>query len=164
MHGEPMPNPDGVSIRTATLADAEALVVLIREFYDEFGDLEFDDVETPKTLRMLLTDPALGTVLVPCVDGAPIGYLALMYCLSLEFHGRYAFVDELYIRKGFRGRGHGKRLLARAEDRCRADGLRALFLEVDRANPDTQRLYRNAGFQNRDHYHLFYKRLDPADH
>ena len=95
---------------------------------------------------------ALGAIWLVEVAGAPAGYCVLGSAFSLEFHGRIAFVDELYLREEFRGRGHGARLLALLEEECRARGLRAMRLEVERSNRRARSLYERAGFVRHDRF------------
>ena len=74
--------------------------------------------------------------------------------LRPEFHGRGAWVDELYVREAWRGQGLGRASLAFAEELGRRAGIKALRLEVDRGNARAQRLYRAAGFQDHDRFLL----------
>jgi GNAT superfamily N-acetyltransferase len=71
---------------------------------------------------------------------------------SLEFKGKCAFIDELFIREGYRGKGIGTRALAFLKENARVMGVKALRLEVERKNADALQLYRKAGFviENRD--------------
>ena len=68
----------------------------------------------------------------------------------LEFGGRCAFVDELYVVPERRGDGFGTAALEKAARIGAALGLSALRLEVDRANPDAERLYHRAGFERHE--------------
>ena len=139
--------------------DADALVPLLREFY-AYVHIAFDDREARGALAQLLNDPRLGRIYLIRTGGELVGYLVLTFGFSLEFKGRDAFVDELFLREGFRGRGIGKRALAFAEEECRAAGVRALHLEVERANTGAQGLYRRAGFKAHDRY-LMTKWIEP---
>lgn len=82
------------------------------------------------------------------------GYIVLTFGFSLEFHGRDAFVDELYVRNGYRGHGIGKASLRLVEEVCQKEGIKALHLEVDRQNLHAQNLYRKAGYKDHDRYLL----------
>jgi ribosomal protein S18 acetylase RimI-like enzyme len=75
------------------------------------------------------------------------GYFALTICYSLEFHGRFGLLDELYLREAFRRQKLGKAVVAFAEELCKKAGIRALRLEVGRGNQPAQSLYRTAGFE-----------------
>jgi ribosomal protein S18 acetylase RimI-like enzyme len=88
------------------------------------------------------------------VNDATAGYLVLTFGFSLEFGGRDALIDELYVRENFRGRGLGRASLVLAAEVCREEGIRALHLEVDRVNTRAQGVYRQAGFRDHDRYLL----------
>ncbi len=132
--------------RLATPLDHARLLPLVRELW-QHERMAWDDERTPAALARLLGDPGLGRVWI-AEDGAhAVGYLALCFGYSLEFLGRDAFIDELYVDDAFRGRGLGRELIAAAEAACPALGVVALHLEVDHANPRAQALYRQLGFE-----------------
>ena len=143
--------------RPATTADEPTLLELMGEFYLE-GRMLFDERAARAALRGVLADPAHGRALLIEVEGAVAGYLVVCFGWSLEFHGRDAFVDELYLRERFRGQGIGTRALEVAAEVCRTSGARALHLEVERSNTRAQSVYRRTGFADRDYY-LMTRRL-----
>ena len=83
-----------------------------------------------------------------------VGYLALCYGYSIEFGGRDAFVDELFVLEDRRSLGIGGRLLDHARDAATAAGIVALHLEVDRENGGARRIYERRGFAARSRFHL----------
>lgn len=139
--------------KIAQLADAPVLLGLMREFY-EYEHLNFDAGQAEKSLKMLLSDKSLGRVWLIKEAGEIAGYMAVTLGFSLEFHGRDAFLDELYFRERFRGRGLGKDALLRAEAFCREANVKALHLEVERQNTKAQTFYRKVGFRDHDRYLL----------
>ena len=149
----------GAAFRPATTADEPALFELMREFYRHEG-MAWDERAARAALRGVLADPSAGRGVLIEQDGAVAGYLVVCFGFSLEFQGRDAFVDELYVREAFRGRGLGTRALEVAADLCRENGVRALHLEVERRNTRAQEIYRKAGFRDRDYY-LMTRRLAP---
>jgi len=140
-----------VSFVPAGAADAEQLIEFMREFY-EFEHLAFDEPSARSALLQILADVSLGRVWLIKADGVAAGYVVLTLGFSLEFHGRDAFLDELYIRERLRGRGIGKRAIEFIEGACRASGVKALRLEVERANAHAQAVYRKSGFKDHDRY------------
>lgn len=134
------------TLRLAVPADLETLLPLVREFW-EIERLHFVEPEVRRALAGLLASPQYGLVLLAESAGAPIGYLALTLGYSLEFLGRDAFVDEVYLREAHRGKGLGERAIARALELCRELGVRALHLEVDHVNPRARLLYERMGFE-----------------
>ena len=147
----------GAAFRPATTADESRLLELMREFYRHEG-MAWDERAATAALHGVLADASRGSAVLIDVDGAVAGYLVICFGWSLEFKGRDAFVDELYVRERFRGRGLGTRALEIAADLCRVNGVRALHLEVERRNTRAQEVYRRAGFVDREHY-LMTRRL-----
>jgi len=112
-----------------------------------------------KALANLIGRPDLGGVWLIGAAGGPVGYLVLTWGYSLEFGGRDAFLDELYLEAAWRGQGLGRQAMRFAEEACRANGVLALHLEVERENVKAQAFYDKTGFENRAHYFLMSKRL-----
>jgi ribosomal protein S18 acetylase RimI-like enzyme len=137
----------------ANLSDTDELVELMREFY-AVEHLAFDEGAARGALRQILSEARFGVIHLIRVGAASAGYLVVTFGFSLEFHGRDAFVDELYLRENFRGRGIGKASIEFAAEVCRAEGIAALHLEVERENTRAQALYRRAGFRDHDRYLL----------
>jgi ribosomal protein S18 acetylase RimI-like enzyme len=130
----------------------------MRALYDEDGStpLRGDAAET--ALRELLAAPDRGLVWVIEQGGEAAGYLVLTWGYSLEFHGRDAFIDELYVAPRYRGAGVGRQAVEWAEDACKAHGAGAVHLEVEIDNERAQALYRRSGFAERG-LRLMTKRL-----
>lgn len=145
------------TFRIAERADSETLLEFMREYY-EFDHLPFDEPIARDALAKFVDDKSLGRVWLMCDEGEAIGYLVLTLGYSLEYGGRDAFIDEVYIRASHRGRGIGQSALTFAEDVCRSLGVWALHLEVERANISAHGLYRKAGFVDHDRY-LMTKRI-----
>jgi GNAT superfamily N-acetyltransferase len=144
--------------RPATRAGLEVLLAILGELY-ALDHIPFDEHVTHTALGELLQDPAAGHVWL-ITDGAdPVGYLVVTFGYSLEYGGRDAFIDELFVRESHRRHGIGTRALQVVEAACRERGIRALHLEVERANVTAQQVYRRAGFVDHDRY-LLTKRLD----
>jgi ribosomal protein S18 acetylase RimI-like enzyme len=148
-----------LTFKPADRSDVDALLGLRRAFC-RHEDLPFDESAARAALDNLLADRSLGRVWLIHLHGAAVGYVVLTFGYSLEFDGRDAFVDELYVEEAHRGRGAGGLALRLAEDSCRTLGVRALHLEVDRENDRARAVYEKAGFEDRNNY-LLTKRLPP---
>jgi diamine N-acetyltransferase len=147
-----------ITFNRAGGADVSLLVVMMREFYAHEG-LSFDEGAAREALAGLFADESRGRVWLIALDGGAVGYAVLTFGYSLEFKGRDAFVDELYLCEDARGRGVGRHALQFLEQACQALGVRALHLEVERANTRAHAVYRQAGFLDHDRY-LMTKWLD----
>lgn len=147
----------GLGVRPAGPGDLATLLPMVREL-QLHEHLPAPGAEVEAALRALLADPRLGCVFVAEDGGKAVGYVVLGYGYSLEFHGRDAFVDELYVRDEARGNGVGSLLLDAAEMACRAAGVKALHLESGHGNPRATRLYERRGFRAHER-HLMTKWL-----
>jgi diamine N-acetyltransferase len=146
-----------LQVRPATAADHALLLPMVREL-QVHEHLPEPGPEVRAALDAVLRDDRLGCVLL-AEDGArALGYTVLGFGYSLEFHGRDAFVDELYVRDEARGQGVGSLLLDAAEMACRARGIKALHLESGHGNPGATRLYERRGFKAHER-HLMTKWL-----
>jgi ribosomal protein S18 acetylase RimI-like enzyme len=129
------------------LSDEElpALLEMMREFYAQ-QHMRFDENAARAAVNRLLKSPQHGQLYLIFRGPALAGYFALTFCFSLEFHGRFALLDELYLREPFRRQKLGEGVVCFAEGICRREGIAALRLEVGRENAPAQALYIKSGF------------------
>ncbi len=137
----------------AQLSDTDLLIELMKEFYTH-ERISFRKNDARRALTQILSNRSLGVIYLVKSGQDVAGYLVLTFGFSLEFKGRDAIVDELYLRESFRGKGLGKKCLRLAEKLCRSEGIRAIHLEVERANKRAQALYRKTGYRDHDRYLL----------
>lgn len=143
--------PPEILITPATLSDEPVVLELMREFYAHEG-LTFGRAGALEALRTLMANPALGRVWLFRIGDDVVGYTAVTVCYSLEFVGRVALVDELYVREGWRGRGIGTRALEMVAEACRELDVAAVRLEVDTTNTRAMALYQRMGFELQERY------------
>ena len=148
-------------LREATPDDCALLVDLMSEFYAESG-YPLDRRRAEVAFSELLTDRELGQVWLMLAEPGPVGYVVLTLGYSLEYGGRDAFVDDLFIQSDFRGRGLGKLAMEEVRAACAERGVRALHLEVARDNAAAHSLYRRAGFVDTDRQLLTLRLADPT--
>ena len=121
-----------ITFRLAQFIDIDPLMELAQEFY-QFYHIVFDD-SVVKAFTALLSDENFGLIWLICDRDRPIGYVALTFFFSMEYHGRCGLVDELY------------------------QGMRSLSLVVDFWNDKAEALYTKIGFQ-REKRHLMIKHI-----
>lgn len=141
------------SFRAADPSDADVLIEMMRDF-NEHERIAFDEPAVRAVLAQLFANDSYGLARLILLDGEVAGYVIIVFGFSIEFRGRDAFIDELFVKDEFRGRGVGVAALRFAEGVCRERGVRALHLEVERENMGAQSLYRRAGFIDHDRYLL----------
>lgn len=94
----------------------------------------------------------------PCIDiyileynGEIAGYSAIANTFTTEGGGKTVWLDELYIREKYRGRGLGSELI----DRLKSDGtVKRIRLEITPENEKAKRLYKSKGFEECDYKQL----------
>jgi diamine N-acetyltransferase len=141
--------------KLASTDDAEILFELRREFceFEPFPnpiDAEIDRV----VLRGLLENEQFGKIWLISIESEIAGYIALTFSYSLEYAGRDALIDELYLREQFRGAGIGKQAVQFVEDYCRSENIKAVHLEVERTNKHAKALYHKTGFVDHERHFL----------
>jgi len=140
-----------LNFKPAILNEIENLIAMMREFYAHDG-LKFDETKARRALQGIIGDETFGRVFLIRLADEVAGYAVLTFGYSLEFHGRDAFVDEIYLRDEYRGRGIGNRALKFLTEVCAENGISALHLEVERSNTPAQAVYRKFGFEDHDRY------------
>jgi ribosomal protein S18 acetylase RimI-like enzyme len=147
----------GTTFQDAKHSDMDRLLEMRQDFC-RHEEIAFDASRAYAALAQLLGVPSLGRVWLVENDGELVGYIVLTFGYSLEFDGRDAYVDEIYLKESCRGRGLGRNTLRFAEAKCAQLGVRALHLEVDRNNARALAVYLKAGFEDRNNF-LLTKRL-----
>jgi GNAT superfamily N-acetyltransferase len=123
-----------------------SLLAMMREFYLQ-QHMRFDEAVAGSTARQIMENPDKGQIYLIFLGQQLAGYFALTFCFSLEFQGRFALLDELYLRGPFRRQKLGEGAVGFAEGICRLEGIAALRLEVGRDNAAARALYLNSGFE-----------------
>jgi GNAT superfamily N-acetyltransferase len=145
-------------IRIASIEDLEIILPLVQAFH-EFETLHITDEQRKDSLTTLLGNVEFGGVWLIYSDNQAVGYIALCTSYSIEFSGKDAFIDEFYIKPEFRGKGLGRQTLEFIKNAAKDLNIRAIHLEVARANTNAHRLYSRSNFEVREKYVLMSVKL-----
>jgi GNAT superfamily N-acetyltransferase len=141
-----------LSIHRSLLEDIDSLLLLMRHMQlDDPWDQSPDETILRDNLIELLDNPHYGLIFLAREELTPIGYLIVCFDFSLEYHGKGAWVDELFVEPAYRGKGIASQLLDLAESASLENGAQALHLEVTHGNPAIE-LYRRRGFADHHRY------------
>ncbi|HEU4401351.1 MAG TPA: GNAT family N-acetyltransferase, partial [Candidatus Polarisedimenticolia bacterium] len=130
--------------RPAGESDVDRLLGFMRSLY-AVDLLPFDASASRPVLERIVRDASLGSVWLVEIEGEPVGYVVLTLGYSLEYLGRDAVIDELYVDPAWRHRGIGSKTIEFVVDVCRSRGVRSVHLGVHEKNLRAQALYRRAG-------------------
>jgi ribosomal protein S18 acetylase RimI-like enzyme len=144
-----LPDQEGVMTEPTfhPLTDEELpqLLTMMQEFYSQ-QHMTFDEEVAASAARETLAANPPGHIYLIYSGKILAGYFAVTFCFSLEFHGKFGLLDELYIRERCRGQGLGRRAEALATSLCKEQGFSALRLEVGKDNTAAESLYSRLGF------------------
>jgi ribosomal protein S18 acetylase RimI-like enzyme len=143
-----------ISFRPATAADLDSIFLLMQQMQiDDPWSEPFNESAVRHNLLELLTNPIYGVVHLALDANTSIAYLVICFDFSLEYRGKGAWIDELFVLPTHRGKGIGTKLLDLAESSSRQHAAYYLHLEVTHGNPAID-LYRRRGFQDHHRYLL----------
>ncbi len=86
-------------------------------------------------------------------DGTAAGYAAIAVTFTTEGGGKTLWLDELYVKPSFRGKGLGRELI----EFLKTDGsVRRIRLEITPENEKAKRLYISEGFSPCEYKQLIF--------
>ena len=141
-------------IRAAREADATLIFALVCELAD-YEKLRNEVAATPEVLSAALfaREPQLFCEIAEW-DGEPAGFSVWFLNFS-TFRGRHGlYVEDLFVRPQFRGRGIGKALMARLARRCVEQKLARFEWAVLGWNAPSIAFYKSIGAQIMDEWKI----------
>ena len=139
------------TFRIAVDSDTEALVAFMRQLY-EHDHTYFDEISCRKTLPLILANEHFGKVWIIEANNQAIGYIVLTFGFSIEYHGRNAILDEIFVSEDYRKHGIGKQAINLAIEACKSLGIDAIHLVVEHENLNAHAVYRKLGFKTNSRY------------
>ena len=88
----------------------ETIISMMQDFY-AIENYPIDLETSKKLFHEFIADENLGKCWLIYYDGEIVGYVILTYIFSFEYQGRIAFLDELYIKEIYRGKGIGSKTI-----------------------------------------------------
>jgi GNAT superfamily N-acetyltransferase len=108
---------------------------------------KYQDKKIKTALNDIIRNREYGFICLIDHDDQIVGYFILTFGWSLEYHGRDIFIDEIFIKKPYRGIGLGKGSIDFIERFVKENNINAIHLEVNKFNM-ARKLYELKGFQS----------------
>lgn len=135
------------SIQPATIEDLPDLSDLLVELFTHEADFRPDRDKHLRGLKLILEDPARGRIFAVRSHGRLLGMINLLFTISTAEGGFVMLLEDLIVRREFRGQGLGAALLAHAVAYARQRGFLRITLLTERiAEERQQRFFRRHGF------------------
>ena len=145
----------GVTLRPATRADVPVILELIRGLAD-YERLADECVATEAALtETLFGARPQAEVIVALADGTPAGFALFFHNYSTFLARRGIYLEDLFVKPEFRGRGIGKALLAHLAGVAVARGCGRLEWSVLDWNTDAIRFYGSLGAKAMDEWTVY---------
>jgi GNAT superfamily N-acetyltransferase len=138
-------------IRPATIEDCALLRTMIRELAEFERLLEFVTIREEDLARDGFGEDPLFRALIAEWDGQAAGY-AVFFGYYSTWAGRAIYLEDLFVREQFRGRGIGKALLAAVARIAVDEGCYGVHWEVLGWNQKAIELYKALGAEFPDQW------------
>jgi len=138
-------------IRPATIADAALLCSMIRELAEFEHELQWVTITEEELRRNGFGEHPAFRALVAEWNGEPAAY-ALFFGWFSTWVGRGLFLEDLFVREAYRGRGIGTALLAEVARIAVAEERYGIHWEVLDWNEKAIEMYKSLGAEFRDQW------------
>ena len=135
-----------MTIRKITKEDKQIYTEMARDFYSSPAVLEnIPEENITSSFDLFLAGTPYGDAFIFEKDGQVAGYGVLAYTHSQEAGGRVVWIEEIYVKDEYRGRGFGSEFLEFVKKNIPARRYR---LETEPENERAAALYRRHGFEH----------------
>ena len=125
-----------------------ALCGLLAILFDREPDFSPDAAAQRAGLTLILQRPETGRIFVAREGDDIRGMVSLLNTVSTALGGPAAWLEDLIVAPGHRGRGIGTRLVGHALQYARERGLLRVTLLTGADNTAAQQFYRRHGFRD----------------
>lgn len=124
----------------------EIITQMMQDFYT-IDNYTIDIEVSKKLFQEFITNENLGKSWLIYTEDELIGYVIITFIFSFEYSGKIAFLDELYIKENFRGKGIGKKTIDFIKEQALNQNVKLIYLEVEKHNENAQKLYLANNFE-----------------
>ncbi len=145
---------NGFSVERITADKKQIYFEMSRDFYASgVTNSVIDDCGRERFFKEILSGEIVKGYFI-LYNGEAAGYAICCLSASQEACGRVLWLDELYIKPQFRGKGLGKKLFEFIEN---SDEYEFIRLEVEKENGRAMKLYLSLGYKDAEYLSLYKK-------
>jgi GNAT superfamily N-acetyltransferase len=133
-------------IEKATTDDIPELCELLAELFNQEVEFAVNYAAQAKGLYAIITNPAVGMVLVARKQRKIIGMINMLLTISTALGSRVVILEDMVVLPNERGSGVGSRLLTAAIENAREQGCKRITLLTDSNNKLVHQFYEKHGF------------------
>jgi GNAT superfamily N-acetyltransferase len=140
------------TVRPASQADADAVAAAVEELLVELGGKRPPRAALAAEVEAAIDDPRIGAVIVAEAGGEIVGVLSASWQRALHVPGRYATIQDLWVRADWRSRRVGAELVEALAALAGEQGVSRIEVGLPResfaAIGATESFYRGNGFEH----------------
>jgi len=136
-----------------TAADVEIAYMLTRELMVHHNALDIFTT-TPERLKELIDSGMLLSYTLYC-DGKPAGIMNFFFKLTTFTGRKILYIEDLYVREEYRGKGLGKILLTKAKEIAKETDCEQIELKCANWNEASAEFYKAQKMKNENEWITF---------
>lgn len=129
-----------ITFKPLELSKIDTITQMMQDFY-AIDNYPIDIEVSKKLFKEFILDEKFGKAWLIYTNEEIVGYVILTFVFSFEYKGRIVFLDELYIKENFRGKGIGKQTIDFIKIQASNQNIKLIYLEVENHNQNAQKLY-----------------------
>ena len=145
-----------ITFQNLQKSQIDSIVSMMQDFY-AIDNYPIHIEESKQLFETFIANSDLGKAWLVYKGEEVIGYVILTFIFSFEYKGILAFLDELYIKKEYQGKGFGKQAVQFVQQESSQLNVKMLYLEVEQHNENAQKLYLAHDFVNHNRKILKHK-------
>jgi GNAT superfamily N-acetyltransferase len=145
----------GLTIRRARAGEEVVVLELLRELAEYEKLLDVFRITEEVIRRDYLCEKPLVNCDLALANGEPVGFASWYWTYASFAAARGIFLEDLYVRSKFRGKGYGKALLAHlAREAVAANAARVEWSVLDWNKPSIE-FYKELGARQHDGWYMY---------
>lgn len=133
-----------MKIRNATKNDKK----VISELYYELHPIEEEKENKEKGLLLPIEKSKIRSILLVAEENKQGEVIGFVWAHFIQYgFFKYGTIDEFFVKKEFRGKGTGGKLVKKAVKKLQKEGVKIILVGTEKENKEAIKLYQKVGFE-----------------